>query len=152
MAPFITADEYLEVNSVPLATPAWRIIGLSPLLDDAPTRGENEIIPHAQGRLENPLYVDQWPLALNMIINGTYKDDGTLHTNPRMGLITNRETLDATIGIRQSVTAVWHRFDGSTRTATVQVIGFTTSTKTVALGRLVLNLIVPAGVLGAVVP
>lgn len=149
MPPLITSDVYISVNSIVLATPAYRVVGYSPLLDDAPPRGENTVIPHVDGRLANPLHLDEWPLAFNMIVDGRYLNDGTAYADPRMGLITNREYLNANIGVRQSVPLAWRRFNGTTRSATCQVVGFTGFSVKTHLARTVLNLIVPAGVLGA---
>lgn len=149
MPPVVTASDYLVLNSVPLATPAWRIVGLSPLLDDAPFRWENYIVPGADGRLAGDASLDEWPLAFNMIIDGRYQDDGTLRADPVMGAVLNREQLASTTGVGTAVTAVWHRRNSTTRTFTVQHRGFTGSTRKTHLIRTVLNLLVPAGVLGA---
>lgn len=126
--PTITATEYLEINSVPLATPAWRLTDLTSLYDEADVRGDDILIPHSAGVLAQPRRRTVTKKALPIVVFGDYDLDGVAHTDPREGLAINTAYLMTNVvappgtgdGTRD---AVWHLWDGSTKAADVHVLG-----------------------------
>lgn len=149
--PVVIDSEYLEINGVPLATAAWRITDLSPLFDAPVVRGDDLLIPYLDGRKPKRRRVDARRMAFPLVIFGDYDSDGNATGDARVGLAANVDFLVGNLGFAigagdGTVPAVWHRRDGSTRTADVHVIG---PLEVAALGptavRGVLDLNVPAG-------
>jgi hypothetical protein len=87
--PTITQFEYVEINSVPLATPAWEITDLAPLWDAAPIRGGDRLIPFQQGVDPVRGIVDAFRCQLPFIVYGDFDQDGTPIADARAGLWTN---------------------------------------------------------------
>lgn len=127
MADDITAAEYLEVNDVPLATPAWRILDLSALFGSPALRGSDDLIPGVAGVIPNPRRITVTTLALPMAIFGERDREGVAHPSVREGLMLNIDELLAQVAEPATgdgtVEAVWHRADGGTLTADVHVLG-----------------------------
>lgn len=126
--PQITRAEYLSIDGIPLATPAWEILDLAPLWDAANVRGRDRLIPGAAGvipyRRRNTVSVRSLPL----VIFGSYDQDGNLATDGRIQLRENTDYLIANI-VNPPDTAEGTRFaelvlpDGSTVSNDVHVIG-----------------------------
>lgn len=74
--PLITRAEYLEIDGIPLATPAWEITDLSPLWDAANQRGSDRLIPGADGVLPQPRRKTITVKSLPMIIMGDRDQEG----------------------------------------------------------------------------
>lgn len=149
--PIVIDSEYLEVNGVPLSTAAWRITDLSPLFDAPAVRGDDLLIPYRVGLKPKPRRVTARRIALPISVFGDYDADGNHNADGRIGLAANLDYLIGNLGFGLeagdgTVPAVWHRPDGSTKTADVHVIG---PLEVVPLGpiavRGVLDLNVPAG-------
>ena len=119
MPPVITAtDEYLVVNSVPLATAACRILDLNPLSDAVPLRGRNRIIPGADGRLAIRRRPDEFVVTLAAVVNGAFGDDGEPNSNPRQGLRDYLRYLGGALGQgsatdESQVVTDWYQPDGT---------------------------------------
>jgi hypothetical protein len=148
MPDVITAAEYLEIASVPLATPAWRITSLTPLRSSAPRRGSNRVLPHAPGRRAQRRRVDEAVVALEMVIWGDRNRENTAYGSVRVGLQTNWDALHAALvddpGGDSTRTAVWHRASG-TLTAPVQVLGLIARDLSPRSTRATLQLAIPQG-------
>lgn len=150
MPDVITATEYLEIASTPLATPAWRITSLVPLWASADVRGTDRLLPGAAGVRPNRRRPTVTRYALNMVIWGDRSREGTPYADVRIGLDTNIEALHAAIvdppgtdtGTRA---AVWHTADGSTRTADVHVLGLVPRELSPRSVRATLQLSIPTG-------
>lgn len=129
------ADEYLELNGISLHVPgAWRAASLAALLDDAPTRGSDLMLPGATGQRGRRRRRDRSVRTIPMHIFGVNNVSGTPYADRKLGLVINAEYLKANIGIAYAtgngtVTATWHRTDGSTKTAAVHVLGLIGSVK-----------------------
>lgn len=152
MPPLVTRTEWLVVNGVPLSTPAWWITNLDPELLSAPAiRGDDLLVPHATGVLPNRRRITATVKQLAMVVSGNNASDGTVNSNWRTGLITNVEYLNANLGLASAtgagtVTATWHRWDGSTKTAAVHVLGLVTQPLVQRHISAVLTLSIPLGV------
>lgn len=106
-------DVYAEINSVPLDTYGWRVIdtGYDELLNSAPVRGENLILPGAPGRRDFDPVEDQKAVSIPLLISGSFDEDGTPVAVPSSGMFTHRDYLTASLGLRSTVTMVFHRGD-----------------------------------------
>lgn len=147
----ITADEYLVINSVTLATPAWRITDLTDLYDEAEIRGDDVLIPHSAGVVAKQRRRTVTRKALPITVFGESDQNGSAYGNARDGLAANVAYLmtnvvaptGASDGTRA---AVWHLRDGSTKSANVHVLaplGLTRISPTTMAG--VLRLSIPTG-------
>jgi hypothetical protein len=121
----ITRSTYLEINSVPLATPAWRILDLSRLHGLA-VRGSDRIMPGANGmraqRRRRTIYSQSLPL----LVVGRYDREGNVLSNVYDGLDDNIDYLMTNViepPSTATVTAVWHRAGGN-KSAAIHVEGF----------------------------
>lgn len=145
-------DEYLVVNGITLCIRAFQITSLAALLDDAPLRGDDRIVPGATGVLPYKRRRTVSVRTLPLFVDGAWDRLDAAVANPRNGLIANLEWLKANLGIALAsgdgtVTAVWHRPDGSTKTAAVHVLGLIGVQKTSpATAMTTLDLSIPAGV------
>lgn len=145
MPTVITRDQYLEVNSVPLATPAWRILDLSKLygLD---VRGSDRLLPGADGLRATRRRIDQRVIGLPFIVIGAADHEGTTNADPYEGLDDNIDYLMTNVVAPTTTTrtAVWHRANGNV-SAAVFVEGLTPDTWGNGWVRFVLELSIPAG-------
>jgi hypothetical protein len=121
----ITRSTYLEINSVPLATPAWRILDLSRLHGLA-VRGSDRIMPGANGmraqRRRRTIYSQSLPL----LVVGRYDREGNVLSNVYDGLDDNIDYLMTNViepPSTATVAAVWHRAGGN-KSAAIHVEGF----------------------------
>lgn len=148
----ITRDEYLEVNSVPLSTPAWWITNLTPeMLSGPDMKGRDMDVPHAVGVYPNPRRVTVTVKQFQMVIVGTADKDGGTPANYRVGVLANIEYLRSNLGIGLStgdgtVPAIWHRWDATTTSADVHVTGFHVAALNQRAVNAVLELSIPGGV------
>lgn len=144
MPDVITATEYLEIASTPLATPAWRITDLTPLWKAATLRGSDRLLPLAgirQLRRREGLTTYSFP----MTVWGRRDRTGTPYANLRDGLDANIEALHAAVIVPLTTTsgtrvAIWHKADGGTVSKNVTVLDFTPQAFSPAAIRGVLSL------------
>lgn len=143
--------EYLEISGYPLANPAVRLLDLSPLWS-LEYRRTTVPMPYVSGTVPYPTRYAETGLSLPGKVFGFVTSMGVATAGYRAGLAVNLDELRAAVlaevttgdGTRP---AIWHRGDGTTRTADVQVAGFTTSAAEVATELdFSLELVVPAGV------
>lgn len=152
MPPLVTRSSYLTVNSLALSTPAYWITNLDgEMLRGATVRGTDTIIPHADGVYPNRRRRTAKLLQFQMVITGDYANDGTPASNYRSQLTTNVEILTAGLGIANgtgagTVTATWTRWNASTLSAAVHVLGLETEDLAKRHVSAVLEISVPAGV------
>ena len=148
MPTVITRDQYLEINSVPLATPAWRILDLSRLygLD---VRGSDRLLPTAAGVRPLRRRITIRTVGLPLLVLGATDHEGTPNANLYEGLDDNIDYLMTNV-IEPAATvagtraAVWHRANGNV-TADVHVEGLQPDTWGRGWVRFVLELSIPAG-------
>lgn len=147
MAYTITRTNYLEVNSVPLSTPAWWITNLETEIVKRTTRGSNLVLAQAAGRRRRRRYLDECVYQFELVIRGMVKWDGTLHSNASDGFVANAEQLTANLGFASSaaVTATWHRTGSASKTASVDVVHFECGDMGKRNARAVLEIVAPAG-------
>lgn len=148
----VISDVYLEVNSIPLETYGWRTvdIGYDELLNSPALIGSDLDMVTVPGVRPYPRRITVTVVSIPLLVAGAMDEDGTPFSNPLMGLMTNRDTLRAGLGIaadgdadRGTVTATFHRGDLPSWEGPVTVLGlngWTTLGGTDALVRLDLSI------------
>jgi hypothetical protein len=116
----------LTIGGYPLNTPSWDAPSLSRLWAEASIRGENKLLPGAQGRRSYPTRLDQSEHDLAFFIYGNTDLDGTLIDNAWQGLQAHLDALWSNVfapvtvgrGVRAATLTMP---SGVTRVANVQV-------------------------------
>lgn len=121
MAYTVNFAHHLEIDGVPLSTPAWEHTNIHTLYSGAEVRGENRVLPGASGRRALPWRADETMRTLTLAIFGTYSWDGTPNEDPVAGLWANVAHLQAFV-VDNPLTA------DSTRLATLKRPGATDQT------------------------
>jgi hypothetical protein len=151
MSDLITATEYVAIDSIPLATPAWRVVNVSELWQAADQDGSDTIIPGANGARPNPRWRRPTERVLELHIFGEANREGTPYANARIGLWTNVVALrsglvnppGSSTGTR---TCIVHLGDGSTTlTGPVHVTGLEWTPRSPVWIVAALTLSIPAG-------
>lgn len=124
-----TRDGALSIDGVVMARPAFAVLDVWPLLQGPEQRGDDTRIPGRPGVLSNPRRADAATITLRLIIDGTYRVDGTLASDPRAQVLTT------SLYLRQYVTDPTYVGDG-TRTATVVTASGLTFSGPVTVGPL----------------
>ncbi len=125
--PVLVKTEYLEINGVPLATPAWRITDLTALYDAPEVKGDDLDVSHGV-MIPKLRRVTRTRKVFPMVIYGQWDQEGNFNgDNARLGLLTNVDYLLTNVVLPSAVgdgthTAIWHLPGGGTRTAQVHVI------------------------------
>jgi len=89
--PTATQTEYVEIDSVPLATPAWETNDLSELWDIATILGDAPNVPYRRGVIPFRRALGGKNFNLPITILGAEDPDGTPYADPRAGLYSNRD-------------------------------------------------------------
>lgn len=148
----ITRDWYLEVNSIPLATPAWEIPDLSGLLDSGALRGSDRLLPGATGVRPHRRRRTVWVVTFPLDVVGDVDEDGDPVTDPNEGVNEHMAYLNANLGFADgtgdgTVPCVFHRGGSLTNwAADVHFLGFKGSQKLGEfLVRTTFDISIPAG-------
>lgn len=129
MPTVITRTYYLELNGVPLATPAWECPDLSPLLDDPALKGEDSDRPYVSGSVPHLRRPTATIYTLPLNIFGDRDHEGAEHEDVVEGLVTNRFYLRHNLGLADpdgdgTVTVTLHLGDVLTLTGPGHFLGF----------------------------
>jgi hypothetical protein len=129
MAYQIRFSHHLEIDGVPLSTPAWEHQNIQTLYSGAAVRGENRVLPGAAGRRALPWRPDETMRTLTLAIFGDLSWDGTVNADPEAGLWANVAHIQTFIvnnplNAGSTRTAVIKRPPGPDLVATIQVRGF----------------------------
>ena len=116
----------LTINDLALNTPAWDAPSLVKLWAEANIRGDNLLLPGAQGQRSYPTRLDQSEYDLAFFIYGNTDQDGTVIADAWQGLQQHLDTLWSNVfapvttgrGVRAATLTMP---DASVRTADVQV-------------------------------
>jgi hypothetical protein len=93
MSYIITSDEYIDIDGVPLSTPAWQTLNLDELNNGVETRGQSLVIPRRPGAFVRARIIDQKIVNIPIIIYGNKAPDGTVYSDAREGLQYNLDLL-----------------------------------------------------------
>lgn len=110
----ILGDEYLQIDAVPLSTPAWVLTNHWVLWEPAPLRGDDVKIPGADGVLAQRRRVDTDKKSLELAIVGDVDWAGVKQWDVRYGLWRNIDHLRTNLAAVPGTTA-------STRSATLHL-------------------------------
>jgi hypothetical protein len=129
MAYLVRFPHHLEIDGVPLSTPAWEHLDIQALYAGAAVRGENRVMPGAVGRRALPWRADETMRTLTLAIFGDMSWDGSTNADPVAGLWANVAHLQAFIinnpgNAGSTRTATIKRNGAADLTATIQVRGF----------------------------
>jgi hypothetical protein len=128
MAYVINFETHLEINGVPLSTPAWEHTNLQAVLGAAAVRGENVIMPGAVGVRAVRRRPTETNHTLELTVFGDRDWEGLPYDDGVMGLIANLEHLKANVvdplATTNSVRTAVLVLPVGTRTAAIQVLGF----------------------------
>lgn len=129
MAYQINFAHHLEIDGVPLSTPAWEHLNIQTLYSAPSTRGENRITPHAVGRRALPWRPDETMRTLSLMVFGGLHWDGTVNADPAAGLWANIAHLTTNVAALPATAdstrlAVIKRPDAPDLQAAIQVRGF----------------------------
>jgi hypothetical protein len=118
----------LTIDGVAMMCPAWIVLNLHELWQPANQRGDDRLIPGANGVLALKRRPTVTQRSLNMLISGSVDRTGSANANKLIGLQTNLDYLRANVVDPTGVTdgtrsAVLTMPDGSTRTEPVHVTG-----------------------------
>jgi len=154
----ITRAEFLEINGVPLATPAWEAEDLSGLYDSPAVRGEDVAVPYHEGQTPLRRINDAKRVQIPVHVFGDLDHEGATHADPLVGLQANMDYLKQALRPRQNATVAgtWpirHILpDESTRVGDGHVIPPFQPVYLGEMFKLIVDLLIPAGVLRAVDP
>lgn len=128
--PTANLSERLEIDGVPLSTPAWEIEDLSGLWDLGEYRGGDRAVPYRRGVLPYRRILGAKVVDLPFVILGDYDPDGALAADPRAQLWANRNELVRTVLRPLQVgtatgdrTVRYYAPDGSTLAGPGKVVG-----------------------------
>ena len=129
MAYVVNFAHHLEIDGVPLSTPAWEHLNIQALYGGAYVRGENRVMPGAAGRRALPWRPDETMRTLTLAIFGARSWDGTTNVDPIAGLWANVAHLhnfivDNPLNAGSTRTARIVRPGATDLVATIQVRGF----------------------------
>lgn len=95
----ITSDYYLELNTIPLDTFAWRCLSYDDILNGPAVRGDDLVMPTAIGQRPYPRRIDRSVVALSMLVIGQYDEDGAEQADPFATMFEHRDYLRANLGL-----------------------------------------------------
>lgn len=126
MSYVIVGREWLEIDGVPLSTPAWTTRTLSELWSSPPQRGADRIIPSATGVRTWPWRATIAEFDLELDVVGDTDWEGTPYSDARIGLATNcahliEVLIDAPTSTDGLRTAVMHLASGEMRVGELRV-------------------------------
>lgn len=123
---------YLEIDEIPLSTPAWEVLNLEDLESGPDVRGEPRLLPGAVGVRANPLRATVTEHTLNLYFHGSADPEGNPFDEAHAGILSNLARFRADVVSQPSVgvtrNAVLHLPDpddpdteGPSRTGAVQI-------------------------------
>lgn len=129
MAYDIRFAHHLEIDGVPLSTPAWEHLDIHLLYSGPSTRGENRILPGAAGRRALPKRADETNRTLSLAIFGFERWDGEPYDDAVQGLWANIAHFTTTVidtPLTPNGTRTARLVGNGVRdlSATIQVLGF----------------------------
>lgn len=121
---------YLEVSSIPLwVEGAWKLMQPEQFLGGPGVRGQSTLVPHAAGKVANPVTEDETLLRLSLIIQGIVIGNGGATTGVAFDrLLTNIADLRTNVYAQPTLPtvtrpAVFHQSASVSTSANVQVLG-----------------------------
>jgi len=148
----ITRYPHLEINGVPLATPAWEASDLNSLLQGPDQRGSDRLLPGASGVRPYKRRATVSKRSVRLVIFGDYDREGVAYADPFAGLVANIDYLRLNVSDPTGTgdgtrTAILRLSAVSAKTGSVHVEGLELSDDDPPTVRAVLMLSLPTGAL-----
>jgi hypothetical protein len=120
---------HVEIDGVPLSTPAWEHLDIGAMYSGPAVRGENRVMPGATGRRALPKRADETTRTLTLAIYGFQRWDGEPYPDPVAGLWENlghftTNVIDAPPTPDSTRLAKLIRPAATELTARIQILGF----------------------------
>lgn len=141
----------LTIAGVSMHGPAWDVVDLVPLwLTPTVRGGPNRAIPGIAGRRSFQRRIDETAVSLPMLVQGEVDRLGVAQANPWAGLQANVAYLRANVvdptGLTDGTRAASLLMpNGTTRTASVVVLGMTPGAFVKYVRKFTLDILIPAG-------
>lgn len=123
-----TFDDYIDIDGVPLNTPAWTHQNLQDMLAYAAMRGENRIIPGGIGVRALPRRPTERTYTVNLAVYGDRRWDDVENPDAVAGLAANIEHLVTSVvdplATTDSLRMATLHYGGATYSTAAQVVGF----------------------------
>jgi hypothetical protein len=147
-----TRDGILTISGVTMMRPAFAVLDVTQLWEGPDQRGDDTEIPGRPGALSNPRRAAETTIDLRMLIDGTYRVDGTPAPDPvaqvRLTLKYLRQNVSDPTYIGDGTrTLVLATADGATLTGPVTVGKIRVGTRGQMFARAVMPVTIPAGAL-----
>lgn len=128
MAYTVNLAVHLDIDGVPLSTPAWEHTNLYLMTGQGSVRGENVVMPGALGRRAVRRRTDEMNQTIELAFFGNVDWTGAPHADPVAGLMANLAEFKAKV-VDPTLTADSTRpatlvLPAGNLTASVQVLGF----------------------------
>lgn len=127
----VVTPVHVEINDVPLSTPAWECLNPMELRQGPPTRGRDRLIPGAAGVLPGRRRPAPATHVLELVVRGDVDWEGTPYEDGHEGCDANlahlREFVTDPLGDNRDgspLDAALHLPDGTTAVAQVHVESF----------------------------
>lgn len=126
---FETCYGTLDVDGIPLMSPAWTIETLAEMYGTPDVRGDDRLLPGVAGVIPFRRRYTVMRYSLPFIVVGNVDQDGVPFDDPQVGLVTNLRYLAANVWAPTNVgngtrTVTWHVPDGTTVEVAAHVLGF----------------------------
>lgn len=124
----VTRPTWIDIDGVPLATPAWRCLNPLEVLKPAPKRTVGGVvIPRAHGRIPRAMFDDAADRLLTLQFYGARDRLGARVADARQGLIDNlvwfrTNVVDVPATLDSTRTLTLHLISGTTWSGEVQVL------------------------------
>ena len=152
MSYLVTSTEYIEIDGVPLATPAWIVTDLSELNDGPENRGSNLVVPRRPGAIIRRRVRESRIANIPIVIFGDRDAENNVHADAREGLLSNIDDLKKALRMPNTVTSASRLLKYYRPTGTVEAVVQTTQKLDIeqispTTARAVITVEIPAGVL-----
>lgn len=150
MAIVTTRSSYVSIGGVSLATPAWNSLNDHVLWQGPEVRGSDRLLPGSTGVRPYRRRATVTRYTLELVINGTFKEDGTTYANPAVGLQSNIDYLYANVVAPVATTSGTRAIsmvmpDATTRTGHAHVEAFQIAPISFKVVRATMDISIPTG-------
>lgn len=139
-----------DIDGQDMSGPAWQPLNLEQLWLPAPNRVRNRVVPGVAGSTAFRPRVAERAVDIQLIIAGDVNQSGTPNGDETEGFTDNIDTIttnvvDPPTAPTKTRTSTLTMPDGTTRTAEIQVVGFSYEPIGNNMARGVLSIVIPAG-------
>lgn len=145
-----TRSSFVSIGGISLATPAWDVLNIHVLWQGPEVRGSDRLLPGAAGVRPYRRRATVTRYTLELVINGTFREDGLTYANPAIGLQSNIDYLYANVVAPVATTSGTRAVslvmpDGTTRTGHAHVEAFQIAPISFKVVRATMDISIPTG-------